>query len=196
MSSRAGFYWKCAGSTYDSTFYILVAALSIFYSFWWSLITFLRKNFGKMKVIVHLIKNRTRKLYFSITKILFKKYCTYLAYMTVCFDFHQKDSGTLLFIFLKWSLLQSFKVFWLFFSMSTIFLISSISLYSIYCYRLKWNKERTIISVITLLLFIRGFWKIISKFFAQISFKYQQIKWSSHQEVKAEAILNYFFRYL
>ena len=149
-----------------------------------------------MKAILYLIENRTRKLYFSITKILFKKYCTYLAYMTVCFNFHKKDSGTLLFIFLKWSLLQSFKVFWLFFSMSTIFLISSISLYTIYCYRLKWNKERTIISETTLLLFIRGFWKIISKFFARISVKYQQIKWSSHQEGKAEAILNYFFRYL
>ena len=149
-----------------------------------------------MKAILYLIENRTRKLYFSITKILFKKYCTYLSYMTVCFNFHKKDSGTLLFFFFKWSLLQSFKVFWLFFSMSTIFLISSIYLYRIYCCRLKWNKERTIISETTLLLFIRGFWKIISKFFARISVKYQQIKWSSHQEGKAEAILNYFFCYL
>ena len=91
---------------------VLVPHTTLLFTFWQrpfqsftlfdeSLKTFLRKNFGKMKVIVHLIENRTRKLYFSITKILFKKYCTYLAYMTVCFDFHQKDSGTLLFIFLK-----------------------------------------------------------------------------------------------
>ena len=115
--------------------------------------------------------------------------------MTLSFNFHKKGSGTLLFILLEWSLLRSFQVSWLFFSVSTIFLISSISLYTIYCYRFKWNKEITIISEITLFLFIPGFWKIIYKFFAQISFKYQQIKWGSHQQVKAEAILNYFIRY-
>ena len=114
--------------------------------------------------------------------------------MTLSFNFHKKGSGTLLFILLEWSLLRSFQVSWLFFSVSTIFLISSISLYTIYCYRFKWNKEITIISEITLFLFIPGFWKIIYKFFAQISFKYQQIKWGSHQQVKAEAILNYFLR--
>ena len=144
----------------------------------------MKKNFVKIKVIVYLIQNRTRKLYFSITKTLFKKYCTYLVYMTVCFDFHKKDSGTLLFIFLKWSLLRSFLFFWNFSTMSTIFLIYSISLYRIYRYRFKQNKEITIISEITLFLFIRGFWKIISKFFAQISVKYQQIKWGSTKKLK------------
>ena len=79
--------------------------------------------------------------------------------------------------------------------MSTIFLISSISLFSIYCYRLKEIKEITIISEITWFLFIRRFWKCIFKFFDYISFKYQQIKWGSHQQVKAEAIINYFIRY-
>ena len=144
----------------------------------------MKKNFVKIKVIVYLIENRTRKLYFSITKILFKKYCTHLVYMTVCFDFHKKDSGTLPFIFLKWSLFQSFLFFWNFSTMSTIFLIYSISLYRIYRYRFKQNKEITIISEITLFLFIRGFWKIISKFLTQISVKYQQIKWGSTKKLK------------
>ena len=91
--------------------------------------------------------------------------------------------------------MESFQFPWVFFSMSTIFLISSISLFSIYCYRLKEIKEITIISEITWFLFIRRFWKCISKLFTQITFKYQQIKWGSHQQVKAEAIINRFIRY-
>ena len=116
--------------------------------------------------------------------------------MTVCFKTHEKDSGALLFRFLEWSLLQSFQFLWLFFSMSKIFLISSISLFNIYCYRFKQNKEITIISEITWFLFIRRFRKCIFKFFDHISFKYQQSKWGSHQQVKAEAIINCFIRYI
>ena len=148
-----------------------------------------------MKVIVYLTGNQTRRANFSITKTLPKLCCISLAFMTVSFNFHKKDSRTLLPRFSKSSLLRSFQFLSTFFSMSTIFLISSISLYSICCYRFKWNKEITIITEITWFLFIRHFWKVISKFFAQISFKYPQIKWGSHQQVKAEAILNYFFRY-
>ena len=144
-----------------------------------------------MKVIVCLIGNQTRRANFSLTKTLRKIYCISLSYKTVWFNFHKKDSGTLLFVFLEWSLLQSFQFSWLFFSMSTIFLISSISLYSIYCNRLKSNKEITIISEITWFLFIRRFGKLNLKFFDQIGFKYQHIKWGFHQRVKAEAILNY-----
>ena len=115
--------------------------------------------------------------------------------MTVCFNFHKKDYGTLLFGFLEWILLQLFQFSWLFFSISRIFLISSISLFSIYCYRFKQNKEITIISEITWFLFIRPFWKCILKFFDHISFKYQQTKWVSHQHIKAEALYNYVFYY-
>ena len=148
-----------------------------------------------MKVIVYLIENRTRKLNFSITKTLRKIYCAPLPYMTVCFNFHKKDYGTLLFGFLEWSLLHLFQFSWGFFSISAIFLISSISLFNIYCYRFKQNKEITIISEITWFLFIRRFRKCIFKFFDHISFKYQQSKWGFHQQVKAEAIINYFIRY-
>ena len=148
-----------------------------------------------MKVILYLTGNQTRRANFSITKTLPKLCSISLASMAVCFNFHQKDSRTLLPTFSKWSLLRSFQFLSTFFSMSTIFLISSISLYSIYCYRFKWNKEITIITEITWFLFIRHFWKVISKFFGQISFKYLQIKWGSHQQFKAEAILNYFLRY-
>ena len=52
-----------------------------------------------MKLIVYLIENQNNKGNCSITKILCKKDCTYLAYMTVCFNFHKKDSGTLVFRF-------------------------------------------------------------------------------------------------
>ena len=148
-----------------------------------------------MKLTVYLIGNQTKEANFSITETLRKIYCVPLPYMSVCFNFHKKDYGTLLFGFLEWILLQLFQFSWLFFSISTIFLISSISLFSIYCYRFKQNKEITIISEITWFLFIRRFWKCIFKFFDYISFKYQQSKWGSHQQVKAEAIINYFIRY-
>ena len=52
-----------------------------------------------MKLIVYLIENQNNKGNCSITKILCKKDSTYLAYMTVCFNFHKKDSGTLVFRF-------------------------------------------------------------------------------------------------
>ena len=50
-------------------------------------------------------------------------------------------------------------------------------------------------SEITLFLFIRRFWEIISKLFAQINFKYQQIKRGFYKQVKVEAMLNYFIPY-
>ena len=143
-----------------------------------------------MKLTVYLIGNKTKGANFSITETLPKIYCVPLPYMTVCFNFHQRNYGARLLGFLEWSLLQLFQFSWLFFSISTIFLISSISLFSIYCYRFKQNKEITIISEITWFLFIRRFWKCIFKLFDHISFKYQQSKWGSHQQVKAEAIIN------
>ena len=94
-----------------------------------------------MKVIVYLIENQTSKAYFPITKILCKKDFTYLAYMNRSPNFHQKDSVTLLFRFSERSLLQTLQFSRLFFSMSTVFLVSSISLYSVYAIDLnKINK--------------------------------------------------------
>ena len=66
-----------------------------------SLKTVLRKEFVKMKVIVHLIENQTSKVNIFITKILRKKYYTYFVDMAVCFNFHKKVSGTLSFRFLE-----------------------------------------------------------------------------------------------
>ena len=111
-------------------FNYLIFLMKVFKLFW-------GKTSWKWKWLCILIRNQTRKLYFSITKNLSKKLFTCLSYMTVSSNFHKKGCRTLLFIFLEWSLLQSFQVSWLFSSMSTIFLIQSISLYSIYCYRFK-----------------------------------------------------------
>ena len=85
------------------------------------------KDFVKMKVIVYLIENQTSKASSPVTKILCKKCSAYLAYATVCLNFHKKDSGTLLFKFLEWNPLQSFEFSWLFFSMSTTCLIRRVS---------------------------------------------------------------------
>ena len=52
-----------------------------------------RRDFVKMKVIVYLIGNQTRRANFSITKTLRKIYSISLAYVTVSFNFHKKDSG-------------------------------------------------------------------------------------------------------
>ena len=89
---------------------VLVTHATILFTFWKptfqyfnffdeSLKTLLRKDFEKLKLIVYFIENQNNKANCSIIKILCKKYCTYLAYMTVCFNFHKKDSGTLHFRF-------------------------------------------------------------------------------------------------
>ena len=131
------FFSKRASYTYHCTFYILVASLSIFCFSNKSLQIVLKRDFVKMKVIVYLIGNQTRRANVSITITLPKLCSISLAYITACFNFHKKDSGTLLPRFFKWSMLRPFQFLSIFFSMSTIFLISSISLYSIYCYRFK-----------------------------------------------------------
>ena len=141
MSSRGVFFPETCWLNIPMLFFYFGSRLFNFFFFSdKSLEVVFRRDFLKMKVILYLIGNQTRTTNFSITKTLRKIYCISLAYMTVCFNFHQKDSGTLLFTFLEWNLLQSFQFSWLFFSMSTIILIrraSSISLYSIYCYRFK-----------------------------------------------------------
>ena len=112
-------------------FNLLILSMKVFKLFW-------KKDSVQMKVIEN--ENQTSKASSSVTKSFHKKCFTYLAYTTICLNFHKKDSGTLRFKALELNLMQSFQFYWLFLSMSTINLIrrvSFISLYSIYCYRFK-----------------------------------------------------------
>ena len=54
---------------------------------------FSEKTLWKWKLL-YLVENQTRKINFLITKILRKIYYTYFFEMTVCLNFHKKDSGT------------------------------------------------------------------------------------------------------
>ena len=66
-----------------------------------SLQIILRGDFVTMKVNVYLIGNRTRRANFPVPGTLRKICSISLAYVTVCFNFHKKDSGTLLSRFLE-----------------------------------------------------------------------------------------------
>ena len=67
---------------------------------------FSEKTLWKWKLL-YLVENQTRKINFLITKILRKIYYTYFFEMTVCLNFHKKDSGTHSFRFFERRLLQS-----------------------------------------------------------------------------------------
>ena len=61
----------------------------------------MRKDFVKMKVIVHLIGKQNNKAYCYITKTLCNKKFIHLTDMSVYLNFNNEDFGTLLFKFFE-----------------------------------------------------------------------------------------------